>query len=903
MVTMRPTGFSIQSVPTRFADFQQRHAGESILVCGCGSSLNQLQEAEHYITIGVNDIGRKFHPDYLVVLNGRQQFTAERFAPIAGSRAQAVFTHLQLGIDHPNVVRFLLGQRGGVDVSATDSLPYTRNSTYVAACLALFMGAKRIGLIGVDFTDHHFFAHTGRHGLTGEIARIRQEYARLEDACTRQGVELVNLSETSAVDTLPRQSLAAFAAQAKTAKSLNIVSYATTPVAGVPKLLSECIDRCTPHRCRTVWATHQYGNGVEFERDVEWQHQPDVARSLLEAADVVVVHNGHTAAQHNDILRHKPVITLAHNYMWNVDQQFVKRGLPGMVVAQYQASLSEFSQWCAVPNPVPLWNPLFDTGEKEARITIAYTPSGKHEKYPIGHRLYWHSKGYATTMAILQRLAQRYPLQLLTTGSGQVSFRQSMDLKRRAHIVIDECVTGSYHRNSLEGLAAGAVVINGLGLESAISEVFTQCTDHSPSPFVCASLDTLEAVLTDLIALGPQRLSELGARNRQWLLEHWDFSAQWRQFWLPAFEQARQKMMPAAAFPESQRLPQPAPAVPPNRLAQQTLIAGVSVIIPFAGKERLPPLRAVLQALKSQADVQRVIVVELDRQPNARDIASELADDYLFACTDRPFSKSRAMNIALPFVSTGHLLWLDSDLLLPENFVQQARKECESRRLDCLIPWDRVDYLSAEESEQIQLGSLQPADCQPVHQFYSRKGAQGGAVLVRTDFILHHGGMPEQFQGWGGEDNAWFHKVGVLGRIDYTADRQRTIFHLYHPQSSGYCRQGEHIAANPHYRDNFQLLQRMRTVRHPVTFSQRYPAPERHSAPWDGQQAIVFPPSHAALAQRLQEFYGDALHVPPQPDEQAIDLSPFSPQAEQLNQTVLVVIRHICTVRSHYVYP
>ncbi|PWC17026.1 hypothetical protein DDT52_17225 [Brenneria roseae subsp. roseae] len=892
--------FSNHTIPTRFADFYQRHAGESILVCGCGSSLNQLHEAEHYTTIGVNDIGRKFHPDYLVVLNGRHQFTEERFTHIASSQAQAIFTHLQLGISHPNIVRFLLGQRGGVEVSDTHSLPYTRNSTYVAACLAIFMGAKRIGLIGVDFTEHHFFAQSGRHSLSGELSHIRQEYARLAEASSRHGVEIVNLSATSAVDTLPYQPLAEFARQAKSTKSLNIVSYATTPVVGVPKLLSECIEHCTPHRCRTVWATHQYGNGVQFEREVEWQQQPDIARSLLEAADLVIVHNGYTAPQHNAIFKDKPVITLAHNYMRNVNQQFVNRGMPGMVVAQYQASLPEFAQWRAVPNPVPLWNPLFDSAEKETPIAIAYTPSVRHDEYPAGHRLYWHSKGYHSTMAILKRLARHYPLQLLTIQSGQVSFSQSMAMKRRAHIVIDECVTGSYHRNSLEGLAAGAVVINGLGLKSDISAVLQQCTGNASSPFVCASLDTLEAVLTELIKLGPQRLSELGARNRTWLQQHWDFSAQWRQFWLPALQQALGKDRPAMQTVRRQQ-PNSAPSVtltaPLARLiTQPNLSTGVSVIIPFAGKSRLMQLQAVLKRLKNQTDVRRVIVVELDQHPNAQTIASQLADDYLFALTEKPFSKSRAMNIALPFVRTQHLLWLDSDLLLPPDFVRQAREECEMRQLDCLITWNTVYFLTQEDSQQVQLGQRAPDDCPPEHQL--RKGAQGGAVLVRTDFVMQHGGMPEQFQGWGGEDNAWFHKVSVLGKIDYTGDRQRVLYHLYHPMSSGYCRQGEHIAANPHYRDNVQLLRRMRAARHPTTFNQQYPAPRQHSAPWDGQQAIVYPPSHKALAQRLRDFYGDALRFVQQPESQAIDLGPFSLLADELSQTVLEVIKHICETRA-----
>jgi len=69
------------------------------------------------------------------------------------------------------------------------------------------MGAARIGVIGVDFEDHHFFARTGRHPLTGQLARIDREYGALAAACRDEGVELVNLSSVSRLTSLPRASL------------------------------------------------------------------------------------------------------------------------------------------------------------------------------------------------------------------------------------------------------------------------------------------------------------------------------------------------------------------------------------------------------------------------------------------------------------------------------------------------------------------------------------------------------------------------------------------------------------------------------------------------------------------------------------------------------------------------
>jgi spore maturation protein CgeB len=63
-------------------------------------------------------------------------------------------------------------------------------------------------LIGVDFDDGHFFGATGRHPLAGQLVRIDREYGALAEACRADGVELVNLSATSRLTSLPRAGLA-----------------------------------------------------------------------------------------------------------------------------------------------------------------------------------------------------------------------------------------------------------------------------------------------------------------------------------------------------------------------------------------------------------------------------------------------------------------------------------------------------------------------------------------------------------------------------------------------------------------------------------------------------------------------------------------------------------------------
>ncbi|MBW2739806.1 MAG: hypothetical protein JRE64_13370, partial [Deltaproteobacteria bacterium] len=196
-----------QFLPGKLAEYHGLHHCETIIVCGCGASLNELKNPEFFITIGVNDVGRLFDPTYLVVVNPRRQFKDDRFHYVEESRAKAIFTQLDLGLKNHHIVRFTLGKRGGTDFSDPNVLHYTQNSPYVALCLAVHMGAKKIGLIGVDFTDNHFYGKTGRHNLAGQFGKIDMEYKKLAESLKQLGVEAYNLSSQSRLTAFPKASI------------------------------------------------------------------------------------------------------------------------------------------------------------------------------------------------------------------------------------------------------------------------------------------------------------------------------------------------------------------------------------------------------------------------------------------------------------------------------------------------------------------------------------------------------------------------------------------------------------------------------------------------------------------------------------------------------------------------
>ena len=277
----------------------------------------------------------------------------------------------------------------------------------------------------------------------------------------------------------------------------------------------------------------------------------------------------------------------------------------------------------------------------------------------------------------------------------------------------------------------------------------------------------------------------------------------------------------------------------------------ITVVIPHGGgAERLRNLRAVVARLRQEA-VRSVIVVEMDARPAARADVQAAGYRYVFAEQDTTFHKTRAMNVAIPMVATPIFLWLDGDIPVTARFLRDARRELRERGLDCLVPYTRVRYLAADETEGVLAGTLDPAACTRSSFQYASEGLRGGAVLVRTGFVKRWGGMCEEFHGWGGEDNAFYDRAGVLGRAGVTQRRGVELYHFHHPP-----REWEH---NPHHAKNMDLLREIRELCTPEAMLRRFPVPAHCSPPWVGTRRVACAPGAEAVGRALVELYGPAV--------------------------------------------
>jgi len=527
-------------------NYRNCHQGKTIVVCGCGESLLTLPQSDDLITIGVNDVARLFDPTYLVVLNPQNQFKGDRYQYVQQAKVSAIFSQLLVESQHSPVVRFQLGIKGGTNCFNSDQLHYTRNSPYLAVCLAAYMGASKICLIGVDFTTNHFFAKTGHHSLSRGLNNIDKEYGKLYQALRQVGVSLVNLSALSRLSSIPKQSMADFCAKEAVAttntsqvptqrgstqtsapeqKSLKILHIAQTNCAGALWNLHHLLEQDSSVRSRVVTAS-QYTSGRCYPKDVLLSETTAVAQ-LIAWADVLYFHNrldkdSPQMRVFRHLLQKKPALLQFHSGPDDLQRNFPSRDLVSrsdiktLVIAQKQARFYPNAQ--RVPNAIDIYQADLQPQitKSNARLTVLYTPTDTRSYADHTHTC--SGKGYAQTVDILQKLdkAGLINAQIHTN----ISWDEVMRLRRHADVVIDECVTGGYHLTSLEALSQGLVTI--AWLDKLTVQLLAQISGspHADLPWVNSPINQLERQLTELAA-DPVQVAAIKRQSRLWMEKYW----------------------------------------------------------------------------------------------------------------------------------------------------------------------------------------------------------------------------------------------------------------------------------------------------------------------------------------------------------------------------------------------
>jgi hypothetical protein len=188
------------------------------------------------------------------------------------------------------------------------------------------------------------------------------------------------------------------------------------------------------------------------------------------------------------------------------------------VVAQYQARFAK--QLDPLPNVMPIDHPMFLPEKKDNNIiNVVYSPTSRTSSG-------WAQKSYSDVMLAFRRILndEVYREKVNLYVLENTPFEIVMAARRRAHIVIDECSTGSYHSTTLEGLSCGATVIARIDKETqdAVSRMFGE---EKCFPIIQTGAKEIYRTLIMLIE-NPLLLKSSMKESRKWMETH--YSERWQ---------------------------------------------------------------------------------------------------------------------------------------------------------------------------------------------------------------------------------------------------------------------------------------------------------------------------------------------------------------------------------------
>lgn len=176
------------------------------VVLGNGTSVTSYVKQEGDFTIGVNDICKFMTPNILLIVDTRKQFKSEeRAREIEDTDCIHFVRDEEWNFKKGKSYMFKLGCKGQfVNFDNKEVIDTGYDSPYMACILAAKLRFKEIAIIGVDYTDNHFYAQDGPHNLMRHFDLVDSYYKKLYDFLSSKGIKFVNLSKDSKLTSVPK---------------------------------------------------------------------------------------------------------------------------------------------------------------------------------------------------------------------------------------------------------------------------------------------------------------------------------------------------------------------------------------------------------------------------------------------------------------------------------------------------------------------------------------------------------------------------------------------------------------------------------------------------------------------------------------------------------------------------
>ncbi|MEM6531795.1 MAG: hypothetical protein AAF654_04195 [Myxococcota bacterium] len=306
--------------------------------------------------------------------------------------------------------------------------------------------------------------------------------------------------------------------------TIRVVQFSKTRLAGAPIRIANAVNSHTSIRVRHV-DSERWGI---FDHDHVHIEEPEQTLNLAENADVIHLYNyldldsdAFAPVDFRDLerkgkrfVRHfesTPMRIAKH--MGVSAETVVDDPLPQIVIAQYPERF--FPRARVVPNIVPESSPLYAESSDPIAWDVLHGPSNGQTAWQTR----WESKGQRETLEMLKSIERESGYTFRSVSA--VTHHELMAMKRRAGILIDELVTGSYHLSTLEGLCLGRPVL--AFLDPRTEHVLREISGTSTAPVVNVRLEDAGPVIKWLVS-HPEERQEIGRASRQWIEDHWSES-------------------------------------------------------------------------------------------------------------------------------------------------------------------------------------------------------------------------------------------------------------------------------------------------------------------------------------------------------------------------------------------
>lgn len=290
---------------------------------------------------------------------------------------------------------------------------------------------------------------------------------------------------------------------------MKVVHVSRTRVSGAPETLSRALDLVPG--IRSVYANlHKI------------QANPEGLGFLLQGADIIHWHNHINPSLYNSLKHLKHVIHY-HSEPSSSDIFEIVDRIPShfkkLTLPHYHSSLQSFKDCEPIRNvvdisPEDLIHPSDYTIHAD-RLMVAYSYSHT-ASWGV-----WQRKGKRETQNVMERVINHFRGKIdvrfdLIEGA---SYRECLYRKSSADIILDECVTPSYHLSSLEGLAVGRPTI--CWIDDRVENALLKCSGAKEQPFHSVYIGWLEDYLIDMIEKGPEYIKSEGKKAKRWFDKYW----------------------------------------------------------------------------------------------------------------------------------------------------------------------------------------------------------------------------------------------------------------------------------------------------------------------------------------------------------------------------------------------